>query len=51
MKKEEYLIDDRVIIPEDIKKMSADELDKEIAHLEAELKRRRKQSDSFDKAV
>lgn len=34
---EDYL-DDRVIIPDDIKKMSQDELKKEIAKLEAEAR-------------
>ena len=37
----EFIIDDRVIIPEDVKKMSKDELDKEIARLEQNLQRKR----------
>lgn len=35
---EEYFADDRGIIPEDIKKMSNEELDREIARLEQEIK-------------
>lgn len=47
MKKEheEFIVDDRVIIPEYIKRMSLEELDREIARLEqehAEKKRREK---------
>lgn len=36
--KEEYFADDRVIIPEYIRKMSREELEKEIARLEKEVK-------------
>lgn len=36
MAEKEYFIDDRCIIPDYIKKMSAEELDREIARLEAE---------------
>lgn len=39
MSEKEFFIDDRVIIPEDIKKMSREELDKEIKHLEMEAHR------------
>jgi len=38
---EPYFLDDRVIIPDYIKKMSKEELDKEIARLEAEAKAER----------
>ena len=38
MAEKEYFIDDRCIIPDYIKKMSAEELDREIARLEAEAK-------------
>lgn len=38
MSEKEYFIDDRCIIPDDIKKMSIEELDREIARLEAEAK-------------
>ena len=34
MKDEEYIVDDRVIIPEDIKNMSREELEQEIMKLE-----------------
>ena len=36
MKRELYLIDDKLDIPDDIKSMSKEELDKEIARLEEE---------------
>ena len=36
MKNEEYLINDRLDIPNDIKNMTVEELDQEILHLEAE---------------
>ena len=36
MKKDPYLINDRLDIPNDINSMSKEELDKEIARLEAE---------------
>jgi len=36
MAEKEYFIDDRVIIPDEIKKMSKEELDREIKKLEAE---------------
>lgn len=39
MNEKEFFIDDRVIIPEDIKKMSREELDKEIRRLEMEAHR------------
>ena len=42
MSEKEYLIDDRVVIPEDIKRMSKDELDKEIIRLEAEAAQKKK---------
>lgn len=38
MSKKEYFIDDRVIIPDDIKKMSKEELDQEIAKLETQAR-------------
>lgn len=50
MDKEKYLIDDRLIIPEDIKNMSPEELEKEIARLEREHKMK-KETTSLDKAV
>ena len=40
MSKKEYFIDDRVIIPDYIKKMSLDELDREIARLEDEIRQK-----------
>lgn len=39
MSEKEFFIDDRVIIPEDLKKMSREELDEEIKRLEAEAHR------------
>ena len=44
MAEKEYFIDDRVIIPERIKKMSIEELDREIARLEAEAKSKNERS-------
>lgn len=41
MKDEEYIVDDRVIIPEDIKKMSREELEQEILKLEQEERKRK----------
>ncbi len=38
MAEKEYLIDDRVIIPDEIKAMSKDELEKSIQKIEAEIK-------------
>ena len=38
MAEKEYFADDRCIIPDYIKQMSAEELDREIARLEAEAK-------------
>ena len=38
MAENKYFIDDRIIIPDDIKKMSAEELEAAIAQLERELK-------------
>ncbi len=38
MAEKEYLIDDRVIIPEEIKAMSKEELEKNIQKIEAEHK-------------
>lgn len=38
MAEKEYFIDDRCIIPDHIKQMSVEELDCEIARLEAEAK-------------
>ncbi len=40
--KEEYFADDRVIIPEYIRKMSREELEQEIARLEKEVKESKK---------
>lgn len=37
-----YFIDDRVIIPDDIKKMSREELKKSIKQLEDEIKAKKK---------
>ncbi len=37
-----YFIDDRVIIPDDIKKMSREELKKSIKQLEEEIKSKKK---------
>ncbi len=42
MKDKEYFIDDRVIIPEDIKKMTIEELEAAIKELEQELKEKKK---------
>jgi len=39
MNEKKYFIDDRVIIPDDIKKMSKEELDAEIAKFEAEMRK------------
>lgn len=44
MAEKEYFIDDRVIIPDHIKKMSVEELDREIARLEAEAKSKKGRS-------
>lgn len=41
MKHEEYFADDRCIIPDDIKRMSKEELEAEIAKLEAEIRERK----------
>lgn len=41
MTEKEYFIDDRVIIPDYIKNMSAEELDREIERLEAEAAKKR----------
>ena len=38
---EKYFIDDRVIIPDEIKKMSQEELEEEIRKFEAEIKRKK----------
>jgi len=40
--KEEYIVDDRFIIPEDIKRMSKAELEAEIARLEKEERAKKK---------
>lgn len=42
MTEKEYFIDDRVVIPEDIKKMTKDELDREIFRLEREAAQKKK---------
>lgn len=36
---EPYFLDDRVIIPDDVKKMSREQLEQEIARLEKEAKK------------
>lgn len=41
MSEKEFFIDDRVVIPEDIKRMTKDELDKEITRLEAEAAKKK----------
>ena len=41
MKDEEYIVDDRVIIPDHIKKMSREELEQEITKLEQEERERK----------
>lgn len=41
MNKKKYFIDDRVIIPDDIKKMTTEELQKEIDKFEKEAKKKR----------
>ena len=41
MNEKKYFIDDRVIIPDDIKKMSKEELRKEINKFEKEAKKKR----------
>ena len=46
MSEKEYFIDDRVVIPEDIKKMSKEELDREIARLEEEGRKERERIQS-----
>ena len=38
----EYFLDDRVIIPDDIKKMTVEELEAAIKELEQELKEKKK---------
>ena len=48
MTDKKYFIDDRVIIPDDIKNMSTKEIESEIARLEAELlSRKNKNHDSL----
>lgn len=42
--KEEYFADDRVVIPEHIKKMSREELDAEIARLEKEAREKKERN-------
>ncbi len=42
MKIEPYVVDDRVIIPDYIKKMTREELDAEIKRLEAEVIKKKK---------
>lgn len=44
MNEKKYFIDDRVIIPDDIKKMSKEELQKEIDKFEKEAKKKQKRS-------
>jgi len=44
MAEKEYFIDDRCIIPDYIKKMSTEELDREIARLEAEAKSKKEKN-------
>ena len=41
MNNEKFFIDDRVTIPDDIKKMSNEELEKAISEFEAEHKRKK----------
>lgn len=41
MDNKEYFIDDRVVIPEDIKEMTKEELQQAIKKLENELKRKK----------
>ncbi|MCM1333721.1 MAG: hypothetical protein NC084_06925 [Bacteroides sp.] len=43
MAEKEYFIDDRVIIPEEIKKMSAEERKRNIERLEAEARAKKKE--------
>lgn len=44
MNEQEYFIDDRVIIPDDIKQMSQEELQAEIDKFEKELEKKKKVS-------
>lgn len=44
MTEKKYFIDDRVIIPDDIKKMTSEELEEAIKKFEQELKERKKVS-------
>lgn len=39
---QEYIVDDRIIIPEDVKRMSKEELDREIARLEEEQRKKKR---------
>lgn len=41
MKDKEYFIDDKVVIPDDIKNMSKEELQQAIEKLEEELKKKK----------
>lgn len=43
MNKQEYFIDDRGIVPDDIKQMSQEQLQAEINKFEKELKEKKKQ--------
>lgn len=52
MKKiEPYFLDDRVIIPDDVKNMSIEELDAEIERLERESKEKKAKSKELDLAI
>lgn len=41
MDEKKYIIDDRVVIPEDIQNMTKEQLEAEIAQFEAEIEKRR----------
>lgn len=48
---EKYFADDRFIIPDEIKKMTEEELDTEIARLEQEVKDKKRNARKKDIAV
>lgn len=50
MSDEKYYIDDRCIIPDDIKNMSPEELEEEIRKLESEIALKKKNKDKQETA-
>lgn len=47
--KEEYFADDRVVIPDYIKRMSKEELEQEIARLESEIRKENEKNSALQK--